>query len=879
MKVANVMGKDRIEITPHFVSSESDLEDMLNWVKRDAIIKSADGKIIFEQKDVEFPKFWSDIAVAVVADKYFRGERGTEEREYSLKQLCNRVVDTITQWGIELGYFDQENAAIFNLEMKYLIYNQYYAFNSPVWFNVGIEEHPQVSACFIQGVEDDMESIMDLAYKEAMIFKGGSGSGTNFSKLRSSTELLSGGGRASGPVSFMKGHDAFSGVIKSGGKTRRAAKMAILDISHPDIMQFILCKDKEERKAAALVAAGYNPDFNDEDGAYSSVAFQNENHAVRVSDAFMRRVKEDGEWSLYAVKSGEFIRKYKARDIFNAICECAHNCGDPGIQFDDTINAFHTTPHCGKIRATNPCSEYMHVDDSACNLGSHNLKRHVSKTRDGFSIDIMSLVKAVRLSALAQEILVDKASYPTKQIRENARRLRQLGVGYCNLGTLLMYCGLPYDSDAGRSLAASITSLMTASVYHTSALMSAVKGSFDAYDENESEINMVLNMHYAACKEIDCSSGQTKEIVSAASSMWEDCMDLVEERGLRNSQATLLAPTGTIGIMMDCDTTGVEPETSIIKYKTLVGGGSVKMVNKTIGPAFHNLGYSDIEISKITEYLYNNEELEKCPVLKDEHLPVFDCALGTNKSARVIRPQGHVKMLAAIQPHISGGISKTVNMPSSSTVKDVYDTFMLAFDLGVKCVTVYREGSKSSQPLNVRKTDKKGDSTKPRRRQMPEERKAIVHKFSIGGIYKGYLTVGFYPDGTPGEIFIESAKAGSTMNGLLDCFATMVSIGLQHNVPLHKIVGKFAHISFAPDGFTTNPDIGYARSIVDYVARFLERYVEHTDDVERKEVVSSLPTTAAFTSDAPPCSRCGAIMVRSGTCYKCLTCGETSGCS
>lgn len=872
----------KIKISPYFVSSESDLDEMLNWEIRDAVIKAADGTVIFEQKGVEFPKFWSDTAVAVTADKYFRGVRGTPERENSLKQICNRVIDEITQWGIEGGYFDEDDAEIFNLEMKYLIFNQYFAFNSPVWFNVGIDECPQVSACFIQGVEDDMRSIMDLAWKEAMIFKGGSGSGTNYSKLRACNELLSGGGKASGPVSFMRGYDAFSGVIKSGGKTRRAAKMAILDVSHPDILQFITSKSKEEQKAVALIAAGFSSDFNDEDGAYSSVAFQNENHAVRISDAFMRRVKEDGEWSLYSVKTGEFIRKYKAREIFMAICESAHGCGDPGIQYDDVINAFHTIPHRGKIRGTNPCSEYMSIDDSACNLGSHNLMRHMSRTKDGYFFDSLGFISAVRLSALAQEILINNASYPTEQIQMNVKRDRQLGVGYCNLGTLLMYCGLPYDSDEGRALAASITSLMTATVYHTSSLMAGVVGPFDSYEENADEVATVLDKHWLASKEIQTNSSQTISILQMVEEMWENCQRAVENEGLRNSQATLLAPTGTIGIMMDCDTTGVEPETSLIKYKTLVGGGTIKLVNKTIGHAFHNLGYTDSEVSKIIDYLLNNEELEKCPMLRNEHLPVFDCALGTSKSARVIRPQGHVKMLAAIQPSLSGGISKTVNLPSSSTVKDVYDTFMLAFDLGVKCITVYREGSKSSQPLNVsrKKKESKSDHT-PHKRQMPEERKALVHKFSIGGIYKGYLTIGFYPDGTPGEIFIESAKAGSTMNGLLDCFATMVSIGLQHNVPLDKIVGKFAHISFAPDGFTTNPDIGYARSIVDYVARYLERYIDKgkRDDISTPIESSVSMPSHSFTADAPPCPRCGAIMVRSGTCYKCLTCGQTSGCS
>jgi ribonucleoside-diphosphate reductase alpha chain len=708
---------------------------------------------------------------------------------------------------------------------------------------------------------------MELARNEAMIFKGGSGSGTNFSNLRAKDELLSKGGKASGPVSFMKGFDAFSGVIKSGGRTRRAAKLALLDVEHPDIMEFIESKRLEELKAQALIAAGYSPDFEQESGAYTTVAFQNENHSVRLSDEFMRAVKESGDWNLYGVCNGELMRTYSARDIFLKICECAHACGDPGVQFSDTINRYNTTPESGEIRTSNPCGEIMDIDDSACNLGSHNLMRYVSRVGAAFSFDVDSFVKAIDIATLAQEILVGSTSYPTEQITNNTIRHRQLGQGFSNLGTLVMYCGFPYDSENARSLAAGISSLLTASVYRMSTIIAAAIGSFDAFEANKDAMWNVLCLHQESIRKINRRVPEdVLEIIEAADSMWSETLDSFEENGCRNSKATALAPTGTTSFMMDCDTTGVEPETSLVKQKTLVGGGSISIVNKTIGHALKNLGYKDVDAKKIFEHIVNEHDIAKCGLLKKEHIPVFDCAIGQH----AIKLDGHVKMIAAIQPHISGGISKTVNMPSNATVEDVYKALLLAYDLGAKAITVYRDGSKDTQPLNVRKENAK-EAQKLVRRRLPSERDSVTHKFKIGGTYKGYLTVGFFPDSKPGELFIESSKAGSTMNGLLNCFAQAVSIALQYGVPLEKFISQFAYVSFEPSGFSSNTDIGYVRSIVDYVFRYMEKFVVKNGDEE--DNVQEL----AGIMDSPPCPRCGNMMKRSGTCFTC-SCGETSGC-
>ena len=888
----------RLHIESQFSSSDEELDSMINWIERNALIKDSSGKAIFEQKNLLFPDFWSDTAVNIVADKYFRGKLDSPDREKSLKQIVCRVVDTITKWGLEDGYFDKENSERFNSDLKFLIYNQYYSFNSPVWFGVGVDERPQTAACFLQSVDDTMESIMELAKNEAIIFKGGSGSGTNYSNIRSKNESLKGGGKASGPVSFMKGYDAFAGAIKSGGRTRRAAKLAALNVNHPDIIEFIESKRIEEEKAVALIEAGYSSNFTDENGAYATVAFQNENHSVRVTDQFMDAVKNDKTISFYSIKEKRLLKTIPARYIFTKICECAHSCGDPGIQFDDIINEYHTTPKSGRINISNPCSEILDIDDSSCNLGSHNLMRYVSRQAHSFDFDIESFYSAVQLTTLAQEILIDRSSYPTEKITRNTRRHRQLGVGFANLGTLIMYCGYPYDSDEARSLASSISSMMTAAVYYTSSLVAKKKGPFEAFEENKQDVLRVLKLHKDHNSHIIHMDATVAEIDNFATTLWEDVLSNVERTGLRNSKATAIAPTGTIGLMMDCDTTGVEPELSLIKYKNMVGGGQFKIINKNVSDALRNLGYVDKDITDILSHLDTNEELENCRILSREHLPVFDCALSTSKSGRSIKPSGHVKMVAAIQPFISGGISKTINMPYSSTIEDIYEIFMMAYDLRTKCITVYRDGSKSSQPIELRKKKAKEKqqeiATVVKRHHMPDERKSVTHKFTIGGVYKGYLTVGFYPDGKPGEIFIESAKAGSMMNGLLDCFATSISMCLQYGVPVKKIVSKFAHVSFEPQGFTPNKEIGYARSIVDYIARYLDKFTPKVEVdesiapilkegeileaqiVDEKNGMSSVQISSY--DDAFPCSRCGAMMIRSGTCLKCERCGETTGC-
>jgi len=876
-----VENKITLKFEPYFISSEEDLDEHLNWIQRDAVIKGADGSIIFQQKDVEFPDFWSDTAVNIVSDKYFRGILGSDEREYSLKQLVNRVVDTITQYGIELGYFDDENAKIFQCDLKFLIYMQYYSFNSPVYFNVGIDPNPQVAACFILGVDDHMPSIMELARTEAMIFKGGSGAGTNFSKLRSKYEHLSGGGKASGPVSFMRGLDSFSGVIKSGGKTRRAAKMAILDIDHLDILEFVECKLIEEGKASALIQAGYSPHFEADNNAYSSVAFQNENHTIRVFDKFMQAVEQDDEWDLRYVTNQQ--RKYvKAREIFMRICECAHQCGDPGLLFSDTANRYHTTPASGKIVATNPCGEYIDIDDSACNLGSFNLMRFVQHHDSHFSFDVDAFKAAVRIATIAQEIIIDKASYPTDKIKRNAVNHRQLGLGYSNLGTLIMYCGYPYDSRDGRALAASISALLTSSVYNTSCDVALVKGTFKEFDKNKDKMQQVLWRHASNVKDIETDVDGIKEIIDAVEDTWQSVTEKYQHHGIRNSKATVIAPTGTIGFMMDCDTTGAEPELFLVKHKTLVGGGSIKIVNRSIGHVLANLGYDQKTISKIANYITENETLERCKLIKKEHIPIFDCAFGSSEKSRVIAPEGHVRMLAAIQPHISGGISKTVNLPEKASVQDVYNIFMLAHKLKLKAITIYRNNSKGSQPLNVKKND---DDKKPKqvKRKMAAERKALAHDFNIQG-HKIYLHCGLFPDGTLGEIFIRASKEGSTMTGLLDSIAVLTSTSLQYGVPLEVLSKKLAYTTFEPQGFT--PKMGYARSITDYIFRYLlQKFSGHVldgDTVIEDDEEAPVPPRALLdtpTYDAPPCPNCGSIMVRNGSCFKCETCGETSGCS
>jgi ribonucleoside-diphosphate reductase alpha chain len=878
------MTKEMLQIRPHFTHIGK-VEDSINWVKRDAMIKKADGTVIFKQEGVEFPDFWSESAVKIVADKYFRGILGSDKRENSLKQIVNRVVDTVTKWGVDYGYFDEKNGAIFNMELKFLIYHQMYCFNSPVWFNIGIESKPQISACFIQSVQDNMKSIMELVTNEAFIFKNGSGSGTNFSNLRGKNECLSGGGKASGPLSFMKGYDAFAGIIKSGGKTRRAAKIALLDVDHLDIVDFIDSKRIEEEKALSLIQTGYSEKFEDENGAYQSVSFQNENHSVVVNDKFMQAVINDESWTLMPRGTDKSLKKVvRARLIFDRICQAAHSCGDPGLFFFDASNKYHTCPESGAIRACNPCAEFIDIDDSACNLASFNLKKFFKEfTKE--SVD--DFRQAIYIATVAQEIIIDRGSYPTERIEENAKLHRQLGVGFSNLGALLMYHGHPYDSEDGRNIASCIASLLTGTVYETSGLIARLKGPFRKFKDNKDHMKKVLELHKESTSQIKNNYPVLQEAVIDT---WESVLDLFKKFGMRNSKATVLAPSGTISFMMDCDTFGVEPELYLLKSKTLVGGGTMPMVNDTIGEALVNLGYEEKQVNKITAFLQENKTLDGCPALKKQDLPVFDTAYGSFKGGRTISMEGHVNMLAALQPFISGGISKTINLPSECTVEDFSKAFIMAYKAGLKAIIMYREDSKGSQPLNADRKDANKTSAitpmsamvMPQKRSMPAERQAWCHGFSIGG-HKIYLHMGFFQDGTLGEIFLRAAKEGSTMNGFLDAIAVLTSTSLQWGVPLNVIVNRLAHTTFEPNGYTGNKDIGYAKSIVDYVFRYIEKYVQR----EKKTVIQeeehlmdiAVSTTGTGATYGPPCTNCGAIMVRVGTCYYCDSCFTSMGCS
>ena len=895
-------------IERYFTREGVDPADEIEWELRTASITDENGKVIFEQKDVEVPKFWSALATNVVASKYFRGPLGPE-RERSVKQLVGRVVRTLSQWGREGGYFASEkDAQVFEAELSHLLYNQKMSFNSPVWFNVGVEPEPQCSACFINSVEDSMESILNLAKIEGMLFKYGSGTGTNLSPIRSSKEELSGGGTASGPVSFMKGFDAFAGVIKSGGKTRRAAKMVILNVDHPDIREFIHCKANEEKKAWALIEAGYDGSFNGE--AYNSVFFQNSNNSVRVTDDFMRAVILDGDWTTRAVRDGRPMETFRARQLFREIAEAAHLCGDPGLQFDTTINAWHTCPNSGRINASNPCSEYMFLDDTACNLASLNLMRFLDENGD---FDVEAFCKAVELTILAQEIIVDNARYPTEKIAENSHIFRPLGLGFANLGALLMSRGLPYDSDEGRAYAGAITAIMSGHAYYTSARIAAEHGGpCKGYEPNREPFLNVIRKHRRAVDEVVKPGLVPQYMRLAAQQAWDRALEAGTQHGYRNCQVTVLAPTGTIAFMMDCDTTGIEPDIALVKYKKLVGGGMLKIVNNTVPQALARLGYDDRQIAKIVEYIDENETIEGAPGLKEEHLPVFDCAFKPAQGTRSIHWMGHVRMMAACQPFLSGAISKTVNLPNDATVEDIEQVYLEAWKLGLKAIAVYRDGCKRSQPLNTSKDGaKKQDApVRAQRRKLPDERKAITHKFSIGG-HEGYLTVGLYEDGTPGELFIVMAKEGSVVSGLMDSFATAVSLALQYGVPLRVLVDKFSHTRFEPSGFTNNPDIPIAKSITDYIFRWLALKFLPSEESGAQGVVPTpdpvvappasapaAPTKAAANgvgavamnpgvltslflnqADAPPCPVCGSITVRNGACYKCLNCGATTGCS
>jgi len=956
--------------------------DEIEWEKRTALITDAKGNAIFEQKDVEIPKDWSVTATNIVASKYLHGTLGTPERETGVRALVSRVAETIRDWGLSQGYFKTpEDGATFHDELAHILLRQYAAFNSPVWFNVGCDriepnsdaqnwhwnpatvrvefgvtgyKTPQCSACFINSVKDSLDSILTLAKTEGMLFKWGSGTGTNLSSLRSSTEGLSGGGTASGPLSFMKGFDAFAGVIKSGGKTRRAAKMVILNIDHPDVVDFIECKSKEEAKAHALMASGYDGSSPDSD-AYSSIFFQNANNSVRVTDDFMYAVLRDTDFSTRAVRDGRPMHTFKAKDLLYKISDATWRCGDPGMQYDTTVNRWHTSKNTARINASNPCSEYMFLDDSACNLASLNLLKFAPNG----SFNVESYRHAVDVLITAQEILVDNAAYPTEMIGKNSHDYRPLGLGYANLGALLMAAGLPYDSDAGRDYAACVTAIMCGQAYLQSSriaeLCPALAPATEPTQKGLAETNLgsnvmpggacpgwyinrepfldVIRMHRASVNNLN-KTNVPAPLYEASKACWDEALAQGEKHGYRNSQVTVLAPTGTIGFMMDCDTTGIEPDLALVKYKKLVGGGMIKIVNNTVPTALFKLGYDHEETDKIVSYIDATGTIEGAPDIKDEHLAVFDCSFKPAKGTRSIHYMGHLKMMAAAQPFISGAISKTVNLPESALVEDIMEAYLQAWKLGLKAVAVYRDGCKKSQPLSAAGTttalSKKGDAAAPAhleeenlnappravRHKLQEERASITHKFNVGG-HEGYITVGLYPDGSPGELFITMAKEGSTVSGLMDSFALGVSIALQHGVPLKLFCEKFAHTRFEPSGWTNNPDIGFAKSIMDYIFRWLQlRFLTGQQQMlfenlrmrtpgatpqaeggdlnssgvsgQRSEVRTPTPgsvhtadalATLIDLGDAPTCSFCGSIMTRNGSCYRCASCGSTSGCS
>ena len=890
--------------------------DAVEWERRTAQIGNEKGQVIFRQDNIEVPKSWSQTATNIVASKYFHGKPNTPEREGSVRQLIARVVDTIVHWGEQDGYFASADSGVaFRDELTHLLVEQKMAFNSPVWFNVGVQPRPQCSACFINSVQDSMDSIMNLAKTEGMLFKWGSGTGTNFSTLRGSKETLSGGGIASGPVSFMKGFDAFAGVIKSGGKTRRAAKMVILNVDHPDISEFIDCKMKEERKAQVLIEQGYNSAIDGE--AYGSIFFQNANHSVRVTDEFMQAVEDDRDWWTRNVNDGQPVEKFRAGDLLRRMSESAWQCGDPGMQYDTTVNRWHTCKGTDRIYASNPCSEYMFLDDTACNLASLNLLKFLGPNGQ---FDVEGFRHAVDVTITAQEILVHNASYPTPKIEQNSHDYRPLGLGYANLGALLLSLGVPYDSDRGRDICGAVTALMTGEAYAQSARMAERMGPFAGYQKNREPMLDVMRMHRDSLRPIKEENVQP-QMLRAARDSWDTAVEHGEKFGYRNSQVSVLAPTGTIGFMMDCDTTGIEPDLALVKHKRLVGGGVIKIVNNTVPMALMRLGYSDVQASLIVDWIDQHGTIEGAPALKPEHLPVFDCSLATD-GGRSIAWRGHLKMMAAAQPFLSGAISKTINMPEESTVEDVIQAYIESWKLGLKAVAIYRDNSKRSQPLSAAGEKKaktvetpvptaaaakeEGAATaqqelfRPGRRKLPNERNSITHKFSVGG-HEGYLIVGKYDDGAPGEIFIKMAKEGSTLSGIMDGFALSVSIALQYGVPLRAMIDKFVNARFEPSGFTGNKEIPYAKSIIDYIGRWLggkfisrDYFVQNgeaADEPTAAKVAAPLAAANAVATaeeklraraaidDAPSCSECGMLMTPNGSCYKCENCGSTSGCS
>ncbi len=905
-----------LHIPRHFTRKGEDPFGTVEWELRTARISNEKGETVFEQVDCEIPTSWSQLATNVVVSKYFRGHLDTPGRETSVRQLIGRVVARITEWGKDAGYFaTPADVSTFSDELSYMLVHQKVAFNSPVWFNLGVPGTPQqASACFINSVEDTMDSIMSLAKIEAMLFKGGSGTGSNLSKIRSSHELLAGGGVASGPVSFMKGFDAFAGVIKSGGKTRRAAKMVILNVDHPDIKEFVHSKADEEKKAWSLIDAGYDGGFNVPGGAYDSIFFQNANHSVRVTDDFMHAAESDGNFTTKAVTTSEPIETLRARRLLREMAEAAHVCGDPGIQYDTTINRWNPVKESGRINSSNPCSEYMFLDDTACNLASLNLMTFVrgadAGEQEGGDFLVEDFRRAVSLTILAQEIIVDPADYPTREIAKNSHLFRPLGLGYANLGALLMAFGEPYDGDYGRNLSAAITSLMCGEAYRKSAEIAGAMGPFPRYRRNRKPFLEVIAMHKAAADAVP-AEGVPEDLLEASRECWARALEVGRRHGYKNGQVTVLAPTGTIAFMMDCDTTGVEPDIALVKYKKLVGGGFLKIVNRTVPMALRRLGYAAEQIEEITAHLETRETIEGAPGLLDEHLPVFDCAFRPQNGTRSIDWMGHVRMMGAVQPFLSGAISKTVNLPEDASVDDIVEAYTVGWALGLKALAVYRDGSKRTQPLNAGAQDNSRDNVvklqeaRPLRRKLPDERAALTHKFSIAG-HEGYLTIGLYEDGKPGEIFLRMAKEGSTISGLMDTIATMTSVSLQYGVPLKALVDKFSHTRFEPSGFTNNREIPIAKSLVDYVFRYLgNRYLEGALAEELEDfgadVVASArkdeapiplrgtvaggavagPQAGSFVNqaDAPSCMDCGSIMIRTGACYKCPNCGSTSGCS
>ncbi len=912
--------------------------DALEWELRTASITSEKGEVIFEQKNVEVPKTWSQTATNIVVQKYFHGRMGSPERETSVRQLIGRVANTITGYGEKGGYFKTSaDRDAFNDELTAILVNQVASFNSPVWFNVGIEPQPQGSACFINSCGDSMDSILSLAKTEGMLFKYGSGTGSNLSSIRGSKEGLSAGGTASGPLSFMKGFDSFAGAIKSGGKTRRAAKMVILNIDHPDIEDFIMAKANEEKKAWALIDAGYDGSFNGE--AYGSIFYQNANHSIRVTDEFMRAVETDGEWHTKEVLTGRTASTHRARDLMAKISDAAWICGDPGMQYDTTINKWNPVKNTNRINASNPCSEYMFVDDSACNLASLNLMKFFNEDA---SFDVESFRHACDIVITAQEMLVDSCSYPTEPIAKNSHRFRPLGLGYANLGALLMATGHAYDSDEGRAYTAAITSMMCGEAYLQSSRIAAQLGPFDGYEPNKDAFLNVIEMHRDAAYKVPTKHGVPSELLKAQRAVWDSALEWGKHNGFRNGQVTVLAPTGTIGFMMDCDTTGVEPDLALVKYKKLVGGGTIKIVNQTVPLALRRLGYSDDEVNTIVSFVDAKGTIEGAPDFKPEHLPVFDCAFRALNGTRSIHYMGHVNMMGAVQPFLSGAISKTVNLPPDATSEEISKVYMEGWKQGLKAIAIYRDGCKRTQPLNTgasksdsRTPAKRGPGSSssssteadilkgiaaleyvgkavapagaPFRRKLPDERRSITHKFNVAG-HEGYVTAGLFDDGKPGEIFLRMSKEGSTISGLMDSFATAISLTLQYGVPLEALVNKFTHMRFEPAGFTKNPEIPIAKSLVDYIfkwmgSKFLTEKEKEAIGVISRDTPSQAPSpvteqtvaarstpgakgpsenslvTFETSTDAPACHECGSIMVRSAACYKCMNCGATSGCS